>query len=395
MTIELDMLQTMAAGIVAMLLGAWINRSVKVLQRICIPAPVTGGIVFSLVTLALYGIFGIELSFQGTLKDICMIVFFTSVGFQSDLSVLRKGGRPLVVMVILVAVLIVCQNAISLGIARGCSFDPLLGMAAGSITMCGGHGTAAGFSPMFEQLGMQSAPTVLMAAATFGLLGGSLMGGPLAERIIRRKHLHEGEQWDSTFEYRPDDNAALSAKSCAKGIYGIFLAAGLGTLVSKALALTGLNFPSYFGALLVAVVMRNVSEAIPRCPKLPVKEITSIGSIALSLFLGMAMASLKLWELAGLALPLVLVLVAQAAFMLLFARLVAFPLLGGDYDAAVMVGGLCGFGLGATPNAMANMSAVCGKYRYSTEPFIVIPIVGAMFVDLINIAVATLFLNMI
>lgn len=389
------MLQTAAVGILALLLGSWINRSVKVLQRICIPAPVTGGILFSLVTLALYGIFGIEIGFQGTLKDICMMVFFTSVGFQSDLSVLRKGGRPLVVMVILVAVLIACQNAIGLGLARGLRFEPLIGLAAGSVTQCGGHGTAAGFSPLFEQMGLPSATTVLMAAATFGLLGGSLMGGPLAERIIRKKHLHEGEQWDSAYEYRQEEDAALSASGCAKGMYMLLLAAGIGTLVSKALALTGLSFPSYFGALVVAVIMRNVSEAIPRCPKLAMKEITSIGSIALSLFLGMAMASLKLWELAGLAMPLLAVLLAQAAFMLLFARIVAFPLLGGDYDAAVMVSGLCGFGLGATPNAMANMSAVCGKYRYTTAPFIVIPIVGAMFVDLINIALASLFLNLI
>lgn len=393
MTLELDMLQTAAVGILAMLLGSWINKSVKVLQRICIPAPVTGGIVFSLMTLALYGIFGIEISFQGTLKDICMMMFFTSVGFQSDLSVLRKGGRPLIVMVVLVAVLIVCQNAIGLGISRGCGFDPLIGLAAGSVTQCGGHGTAAGFSPLFEQMGMPSATTVLMAAATFGLLGGSLMGGPLAEHIIRRKHLRTDDPSDAELQH--GEEAAFSASGYAKAVYEILLAAGLGTLVSKALALTGLSFPSYFGALVVAVIMRNVSEAIPRCPKLSMPEITSVGGISLALFLGMAMASLRLWELSGLALPLLLVLAAQLLFMLLFARTVAFPLLGGDYDAAVMVSGLCGFGLGATPNAMANMSAVCGKYRYSTTPFIIIPIVGAMFVDLINIAVVSIFLNLI
>lgn len=393
MTLELDMLQTAAVGILAMLLGAWINRSVKALQRICIPAPVTGGIVFSLITLALYSFFGIEIGFQGTLKDICMLMFFTSVGFQSDLSVLRKGGRPLIVMVCLVAVLIFCQNAISLGLARACGFDPLLGLAAGSVTQCGGHGTAAGFSPLFEQLGMSTSATVLMAAATFGLLSGSLMGGPLAEHIIRKKHLRT--EGTSDAEIQHGETSAVSAGGYAKAVYEILLAAGLGTLVSKALALTGLSFPSYFGALVVAVVMRNVSEAIPRCPKLAMAEITSVGSISLALFLGMAMASLRLWELSGMALPLLLVLAAQTIFMLVFARVVAFPLLGRDYDAAVMVSGLCGFGLGATPNAMANMSAVCGKYRYSTTPFIVIPIVGAMFVDLINIAVVSIFLNLI
>lgn len=393
MTLELDMLQTAAVGILAMLLGAWINRSIKALQRICIPAPVTGGIVFSLITLALYSFFGIEIGFQGTLKDICMLMFFTSVGFQSDLSVLRRGGRPLAVMVCLVAVLICCQNAISLGLARACGFDPLLGLAAGSVTQCGGHGTAAGFSPLFEQLGMSTSATVLMAAATFGLLSGSLMGGPLAEHIIRKKHLRT--EGTSDTEIQHGETSAISAEGYAKAVYEILLAAGLGTLVSKALALTGLSFPSYFGALVVAVVMRNVSEAIPRCPKLAMAEITSVGSISLALFLGMAMASLRLWELSGMALPLLLVLAAQTIFMLVFARVVAFPLLGRDYDAAVMVSGLCGFGLGATPNAMANMSAVCGKYRYSTTPFIVIPIVGAMFVDLINIAVVSIFLNLI
>ena len=393
MSIELDMMQTMAAGILALLLGEVLNRKVKVLGRICIPAPVTGGLVFSLLTLALFSIWKIEISFNGTLKDICMIMFFTTVGFESDLKVLKKGGRPLIVLVCLVAALITVQNFIGIGLSKAIGVNPLVGMAAGSITMCGGHGTAAGFSSLLESKGLASAATVTMAAATFGLLGGSLIGGPLAERIVRRKNLAITED-DGKWSWH-EDNSLKTTRSYAKAVYEIFLAAGIGTLVSKLLALTGLTFPSYFGALVTAVVIRNVSEHIPGCPKPSMVEIQSIGGISLSLFLGMAMVSLKLWELSGLALPLLLILSVQVAVMALFARFVAFPLLGRNYDAAVLVSGICGFGLGATPNAMANMSAVCSKYRYATMPFVIVPIVGAMFVDIINIGVISLFLSFI
>ena len=393
MSIELDMMQTMAAGILALLLGEVLNRKVKVLGRICITAPVTGGLVFSLLTLALFSIWKIEISFNGTLKDICMIMFFTTVGFESDLKVLKKGGRPLIVLVCLVAALITVQNFIGIGLSKAIGVNPLVGMAAGSITMCGGHGTAAGFSSLLESKGLASAATVTMAAATFGLLGGSLIGGPLAERIVRRKNLAITED-DGKWSWH-EDNSLKTTRSYAKAVYEIFLAAGIGTLVSKLLALTGLTFPSYFGALVTAVVIRNVSEHIPGCPKPSMVEIQSIGGISLSLFLGMAMVSLKLWELSGLALPLLLILSVQVAVMALFARFVAFPLLGRNYDAAVLVSGICGFGLGATPNAMANMSAVCSKYRYATMPFVIVPIVGAMFVDIINIGVISLFLSFI
>ena len=394
MGIELDMMQTMAVGILALLLGEWLNRKVGVLRRICIPAPVTGGLVFSLITLALFALAGIEVSFNGTLKDICMIVFFTTVGFQSDLKVLKKGGRPLLVLVLLIAVLITVQNACGVGLAKLMGIDPLIGMAAGSITMCGGHGTAAGFSGLLESKGLEGAATIAMAAATFGLIGGSLIGGPLSERIIRSKGLqhenHDAHKWSWH-----EDDSLKSSSSYAKAAYEIFLAAGIGTLASKGLAATGLTFPTYFGALITAVVIRNVTELIPRCPKPSMVEISSIGSISLSLFLGMAMVSLRLWELSGLALPLLVILLVQVLTMALFARFVAFPLLGRGYDSAVLVAGLCGFGLGATPNAMANMSAVCGKYRYSAMPFVIVPIVGAMFVDLINIAVISIFLSII
>lgn len=405
---HLDMYQTMLVGILALLLGLFLNRKVSFFRKVCIPAPVTGGILFSLLTLALYCLFDVETTFDGTLKDICMMVFFTSVGYQSDLSVIRKGGRPLLIMVLLVALLIVIQNATGVGIACWLSLDPMVGMTAGSIPMCGGHGTAAGFNGMLEELGVQSASSLTLAAATFGLLAGSLIGGPLAERIIRRRGLAdegtqdnvfikelEHQEASSQFREKRLNSDEMTFQAYSRAVYELFIAIGIGTGASKLLALTGINFPTYFGSLIVAVIIRNVSEQIKGCPKVEINEIVSLGSICLSLFLGMAMVSLRLWELAELALPLALMLSAQVVIIILYARFVAFPMLGKNYDAAVLVSGLCGFGLGATPNAMANMSAVCNKYRYATMPFIIIPIVGAMFVDIINVSIITLFINIL
>lgn len=402
---HLDIYQTLLAGILALLLGMFLNRKIGFLRKVCIPAPVTGGIIFSLITLGLYAL-GVETTFDGTFKDICMVMFFTAVGYQCNFASIKQGGGPLLKMVLLVAVLIVLQNAVSIGIAFGMSLDPLVGMTAGSIPMCGGHGTAAGFSGMLEELGVKDAHTLTLAAATFGLLAGSLIGGPLSERLIRRRHLAEESAPGNGIvpvQQAPEASEqsmllstdSVSARSYAKALIELFVAMGLGTWISKLIALTQINVPSYTGALLAAVIIRNVSECIKGCPKVEVKSIVSVGNFSLSLFLGMAMVSLRLWELADMALPLLAMLCAQVVVMILFARFVAYPILGRTYDAAVLVGGICGFGLGATPNAMANMTAVCSKYRYSAMPFIVVPLVGAIFVDLINITVITLLLNIL
>ena len=408
MVIALDMYASAGVGVAALLLGMLLTRKIPFLRRYCIPAPVSGGLIVSLLTLALYILAGVECKFDGTVKDLCMMLFFTSVGFQCDLKELRKGGRPLVVLTALVAVLIVVQNLISLGIAKGLGLDPLVGMAAGSIPMCGGHGTSGGFSPLLEQMGLTGASSITMAAATFGLVAGSLLGGPLGEALIRRHHLAKPSSPGDVLASVEAGEASASARqvrSLSKedafrgylvGACMLMIAMALGSGISKLLALTGITFPTYFGSLLAACALRNtVGLSQKWTSRLNVAEVVSIGDISLQLFLGMAMASLRLWELASLALPLALILAAQVAFMALYAAFVAFPLLGRNYDGAVMVSGLCGFGLGATPNAMANMSAVCFKYRYAVNPFIVVPIIGAMFLDIINTGVITIFLNLI
>lgn len=393
----------------ALFLGILFTRAIPLLKRFCIPAPVSGGLVVSLLTLALHGLFGLDFQFDGTIKDIAMMLFFTSVGFQSDLRAIKEGGRPLLIMVLLVAVLIVLQNGLAVGITKGMGLDPLLGMAAGSIPMCGGHGTAGGFSPVLEQMGLQGASSITMAAATFGLVAGSLIGGPLGEWLIRKRRLAtvsgerdviKGIEGNEAAEEKRIEHPGTEEQAYRRSLLAacqMLLTMALGMGLSKLLSLTGITFPTYFGALIVAALIRNLSAPREKQGKsrIALDRIVSIGNICLSVFLGTAMATLKLWELSGLVLPLVVILLAQALLIFLYAGFFAFPALGKDYDAAVLVSGLCGFGLGATPNAMANMSAVCYKYHYAVKPFLIVPIIGAMFVDIINTGVITLFLNLL
>lgn len=411
-TITLDMLQSAGIGALALLTGIFMTRKIKWLQRFCIPSPVSGGLVFSIITLLLYKFIHVEVTFDGTLKDVFMLAFFTSVGFQSNLNVIKQGGKTLVMMLILLVGIIATQNLIPIGICKLLDTNPLIGMAAGSISMAGGHGTAGGFSAVLESMGLQGAATISMAAATFGLIAGSVIGGPVAERLIR-KHLSSERLEPKDFKVDPamagiESEEALPAgrakrissneeefQQFAWGTYSILIVMALGTLTSLLLGQTGITFPTYFGALLTAAVIRNIIELTPFRKILKIKKIVSVGNICLSLFLGMAMISLKLWELESLALPLITILFAQIVAIALLTYYIAFPILGHDYDAAVLVAGICGFGLGATPNAMANMSAVCYKYHYSIKPFLIVPIIGAMFVDLINTGFITLFLNWI
>ena len=420
-TIELDMIQTAGIGALALIVGMIMTRKVAFLQKFCVPSPVSGGIIFSVITLMLYGWGHVEVSFDGTLKETFMLAFFTSVGFQSDLKVIKQGGRLLVIMLTLLVVIIAMQNLMPMGITRLMGVDPLIGMAAGSISMTGGHGTAGWFAGVLEGMGLHGAGTIGMAAATFGLIAGSMIGGPLAERIICKKLTHEqmqapDEEIDPAMAGIESDEASPTGRAkrvstneqefqqYAKATYCIILVMGGGTLLSWLLAKTSITFPTYFGALILAAIVRNTigffrykddGKWVKADRLLDMERIISVGNICLSMFLGMAMISLKLWELQSLALPLIVILVAQVLMMAVFAFFVAFPLLGRDYDAAVLCAGICGFGLGATPNAMANMSAVCYKYRYTVKPFLIVPIIGAMFADLINTGIITIFLNLL
>ena len=390
------MFSSTGVGILALLLGFLLNRIIPFLQRHCVPVPVTGGLVISLLTLLLYSVWDIECVFNGTIKDFCMTAFFTFAGFLCNIKVVRSGGRPLFLMLALVAVLILAQNALSIGLSWAMGRDTLFGIATGSMPMCGGHGTSAGFSPLLEQHGLDGAASLTMAAATFGLIAGSIMGGPLSDALIRHRKpadLEASSDEESVSNDKGDAPAGGKA-GLAVTLLMLLVAMALGTALNAFFARIGFIVPSYFGALVAAVLLRNISGCLPALSKqIDDRSVRRIATVFLALFLGMAMAFLRLWELKSMALPLAVILMAQVVLMALYAVFVAYPVLGKNYESVVLVSGLCGFGLGATPNALANMEAVCSKYRPAIRPFLIVPIIGAMFLDIINIAVITLLLN--
>lgn len=324
-----------------------------------------------------------------------MVLFFTSVGFQANLKVLKSGGKALIVFLVLVVVLMIGQNFASIGLANVLGLDSLTGMTTGSIPMIGGHGTAGAFGPVLEDFGVSGATTVCTAAATFGLIAGSLMGGPIGNRLIKKHNLLDTiKAEDDSFLVEEEEKHERHFSMYAPAVFQLIIAVGIGTIVSELLSLTGMTFPIYIGAMIVAAIMRNIGEYTGKIT-IHMGEINDLGGICLSLFLGIAMITLKLWQLADLALPLVILLAGQAVLMFLFAYYVIYNIMGRDYDAAVIAAGTCGFGMGATPNAMANMQAICDKYAPSVKAYLIIPIVGSLFADFLNSLTITFFINLL
>ena len=389
------MYQTIAVAVVVLMLGNFLKHRIAILERFCIPAPVIGGVIFAIFTCVCYVTGFAEFSFDDILKEVCMVFFFTSVGFQANLKVLKSGGKSLIIFLILVIMLIICQNFLAVGLSKALQISPLVGLCTGSIPKMGGSGPAGAFGPVLEDFGVKGASTLCTAAATFGLIAGSIMGGPVGKRLIEKKNLLKTAI--------PEDNSLLIEEEkkherhtsmYPAAVFQLIIAIGIGTVVSKLLSLTGMTFPIYIGAMIAAACMRNIGEYTGKIT-IYMGEINDIGGICLSLFLGMAMITLKIWQLAELALPLVILLAGQTLFMIVYVIVVAYNVMGRDYDAAVNVSGLCGFGMGATPNAMANMQAVCDRYAPSVKAYLLIPLVGSLFADFLNSLVITVFINFI
>ena len=352
MKIQLDMYQTLAAAVLVLLLGNYLRKKINFLEKFCIPAPVIGGLLFAIFTCICYTTGIIEFSFDDTLREVCMVFFFTSVGFQANLKVLKSGGRSLIVFLGLVIALIFSQNLLAIGLSKLLNLNPLIGMCTGSIPMVGGHGTAGAFGPVLEDFNIQGATTICTAAATFGLITGSLVGGPIGKRLIEKRKLMDNVPTeDDSLLVEDEEKHQRHTNMYAAAVFQLILAIGLGTIFSYFLTKTGLTFPIYIGAMLAAALMRNITEYSGK-GTIHMGEINDLGGICLSLFLGMAMITLKLWELATLALPLVILLAAQTLLICVFTYFVIFNVMGRDYDAAVLSAGTCGFGMGATPNAM-------------------------------------------
>ena len=393
--IQLDMYQAAAVAALVLLLGRFLVRNLDLLRRYCIPEPVAGGVVFALAHLALRQAGILEISFDSTLQTFFMVVFFCSVGFTACFRLLKKGGLQVLLFLGIAVMMCVLQNGLGAFIASAFGLDPRLGLATGSIPMVGGHGTAASFGPLLEKAGVSGASAVAIASATFGLVAGCVIGGPTAVSLIRQKNLHSFETATGSNEVVVDKNEVTGAIDSGRFLNAalcLALAIGAGTVVSAWLNKV-FTFPIYIGAMLVAAFIRNTTDMAGK--EIPMEEISTIGSFSLSLFLGLAMMGLKLWELADLAVPMVVMLVAQTVLMMVYAYFVVFNLLGKNYDAAVMTSGFCGFGMGATPNAMANMQAITQKYGPAPTAYFVVPLVGSLFIDFMNTIIITSFLNLL
>lgn len=395
MKIQLDMYQTLAAAVLVLMLGAYLKSKIHFLEQFCIPAPVVGGLLFAIFTCICYVTGIAEFSFDDILREVCMVFFFTSVGFQANLKVLKSGGKSLVVFLGLVILLIISQNLVAVGMSKVLGLSPLIGMCTGSIPMVGGHGTAGAFGPVLEDFNIDGATTICTAAATFGLICGSLIGGPLGKRLIEKKNLLETAiPEDDSLLVEEEEKHERHTNMYPAAVFQLILAIGLGTIISYFLTKTGMTFPIYIGAMIAAALFRNIGEYTGKFT-IHMGEINDLGGISLSLFLGIAMITLKLWQLADLALPLFILLAVQVLLIALFTYFIEFNIMGRDYDAAVLVAGTCGFGMGATPNAMANMQAICEKYTTSVKAYLLIPLVGSLFADFINSLVITFFINFI
>ena len=389
--IELDMYQATAVAAIVLLLGRILVDKIAILRKYCIPAPVVGGFIYAILHLVVRSAGILEISADMTLKNVFMVAFFCSVGYTASFKMLKKGGIQTIVFLLLAVVMVILQNCLGAGLASAFGLDPRLGLATGSIPMVGGHGTAGSFGPMLEELGVANANVVAIASATFGLVAGCAIGGPIAYNKIHKFNL-KSVALDTTIEemVEKDETGAIDSKQFLDAFLYLIIAIGAGTVVSMFLGKL-MTFPFYIGAMLVGAVIRNVMDAMQK--EIPMEEIGTLGGSCLSIFLGLAMIDMKLWQLAELALPLVVMLAAQTILMFVYAYFVVFNVLGRTYDAAVMTTGFCGFGMGATPNAMANMQAVTGQYGPAPTAFMVVPLVGSLFIDFCNASILTAFIN--
>ncbi|CAI8947003.1 glutamate:sodium symporter [Pseudomonas sp. IT-P171] len=392
--VQLDFYGTLVAASLVLLLGRGLVTRIGFLRNYNIPEPVAGGLVVALLLLALRGL-DIDVRFDTSLQTPLMLAFFATIGLSADFASLKKGGRVVGIFVLAVTTLLVVQNAMGLALAKTLGLDPLMGLLTGSITLAGGHGTGAAWGTVFsEKYGLASASELAMASATFGLVLGGLIGGPVARLLIKRVQVpgltQEKPRLPRGFE-QPNKERSITPFSFVETLALISVSLLVGSLLNGQLQGTAFELPTFVCVLFVGVILRNGLSALGLYQVFE-REVSVLGNVSLSLFLAIALMSLKLWDLAALALPIFIILAAQALVMALFAIFVTFRMMGSNYDAAVLAAGHCGFGLGATPTAIANMQAVTQRYGSSQIAFLVVPMVGAFFIDIINVIVIKLYL---
>ena len=386
---QLNMAETVGFAIILLLLGRWIKKKVNFFEKFFIPAPVIGGTLFSIILLIGHQTETFTFTFNNDIKNLLMIAFFTTVGFSASLKILAKGGVGVALFLLAATILVILQDIVGPVLAKALGINPLLGLAAGSIPLTGGHGTSGAFGPYLEELGATGATVVAVASATYGLIAGCLIGGPIARRLMIKNNLKPTESKEGVDNSLLGSTTEVTEESLFSAVVYVGIAMGIGALINNMLAKAGIKFPVYLMGMVVAAIIRNILDFNQK--QLPFSEIGIVGNISLSLFLSMALMSMKLWQLIDLAVPLIIILLVQTVLMAFFAYFITFNIMGRDYDAAVMSTGHCGFGLGATPNAMANMETFTTANGPSVKAFFIIPIVGSLFIDFINAGVIQAF----
>ena len=392
--IELDSVQTVAFGGLALFAGYGLCRAIPLLRRYNLPEPVLGGLLVALLAWWAHSrgtpLFKLDTSLQSPL----MIAFFTTIGVNASLRLLKVSGRQVAVFLVIASGFAVLQNLVGIAVAKLFGLHPMFGVLAGSATLTGGPATGLAFAPLFEAAGLKGAESIAVTAAMAGIVCGGLIGGPVARYLVKHSSSPDGTPDDqvapTAFE-KPDVGRVITSLVLIESIALIAICLTLGKVVAQLLAGSVFELPTFVCVLFIGVILSN-SLALAGLYRVFDRAVSVLGNVSLSLFLAMALMSLKLWELASLALPMIIILAVQALAMALYAVFVTYRMMGKNYDAAVLAAGHCGFGLGATPTAIANMQAITDRFGPSHMAFLVVPMVGAFFIDIVNALVIKLYL---
>lgn len=400
-TIRFDEMGTLTLSLLLLLLGYAIKNKVALLNRFCIPAPVVSGLLFALLNLVCHNTGIAIISLNTAYQTPFMNAFLVTVGLGAGLAIIKKGGKLMVLYWVLSGILSVSQNIIAVGISKLTGLNPMLGLMAGAIPLIGGHGSAAAFGDTAELLGFTGAKAIAMAAATFGLIAGGLCGGPLARRLIVKYDLHPdpNESAASYNDMKAEEGPTMGEKATVLGYLKmvglicvcISLGVSLATAFSTALDFT---MPSYVGAMFVGILVRNLNDKF-HVVKIEIERADMFGTVCLNIFLSYALMTMEIWQLAAVALPMIAILLVELLFICLFTYFVVFHIMGKNFDSAMMCAGMMGHGLGATPNAMANMGAVTDRYGFSRKAYMIVPIVGAFLVEIVSVPNNTIFMNLV
>ena len=393
---KFDMVGTIAMGLISLYIGRKLKERLSFLDRFGIPAAVLGGLLFAIIHLLMRSLHVGSITYDTTLQTPFMVVFFTTIGLGSSIEGLKKGGKLLIIFWLLSGIMTFMQTVIGVGVAKATGINPLLGVLAGSVSMSGGHGSAGAFGQTVEGLGVTGALTVALSAATFGLVAGGLLGSPLAIHLIKKFDLKPKDvvNEDEVGIKIDIEKREINLNSMLQHILMLSIIMTIGISLSGFLKnKLGIALPSYVGAMFCAIIFNNLNLKA-KWVDIDRNLVNILGEASLNIFLSMALISLKLWELAALAIPMVIILGCQVIFMWLYTRFIVFKAMGSDYDAAVMVSGMCGSGLGATTNAMINMGEVSGKYGYTVNPYLVVPLTGAFLIDIFQMPVILTAINL-